>query len=158
MNYTSLTSCTGILVCIYALYVEYSKENDKDYKPVCDISDKISCTKVLLSEYSRGFGLLPRTWKNSWLNQRNPVFGLIFYSLLLVLDHYGTFGALKLSLVLAILSCIGSVYLAYLLYFVLKSLCLVCLAIYVINAVLLINYSWKYYNFPSSEFKTTKLN
>ncbi|KAA0187383.1 Vitamin K epoxide reductase complex subunit 1 [Fasciolopsis buskii] len=157
MNCASLISCSGILVCVYALYVEHSKEADSDYQPACDISDRISCTKAFLSKYSRGFGLLPRMLENSFLNQRNPVYGLIFYSLLLVLDRCGTLGALKLSLFLAVLSCIGSIYLAYLLYFVIRSLCLVCLTVYAINAALLIIYSWRYYHFQS-EPKTTKFN
>lgn len=51
MNCASLISCSGILVCVYALYVEHSKEADSDYQPACDISDRISCTKAFLSKF-----------------------------------------------------------------------------------------------------------
>ena len=41
----------------------------------------------------------------------------------------------------SVVSCVGSAYLAFVLFFVLKDLCLVCIATYVINSVLLyLNY------------------
>lgn len=50
--------------------------------------------------------------------------------------------AVTLAYYASILSCIGSVYLAVILFFVLKDVCLVCIATYIINAGLLyLNYS-----------------
>ena len=48
----------GISVCIYALSVEFHVEANPEYEAMCDINDKMSCTKVLTSEYGKGFGLL----------------------------------------------------------------------------------------------------
>ena len=40
----------GLLLSIYAYYVEEKYEKDSNYKPICDIDpDRISCTKVLTS-------------------------------------------------------------------------------------------------------------
>ena len=40
----------GLLLAIYALYVETRVETDPSYKPICDLDpNRISCTKVLTS-------------------------------------------------------------------------------------------------------------
>ena len=41
----------GILLSIYAYYVEFHKENDKDFIAACDISETMSCSKVFTSKY-----------------------------------------------------------------------------------------------------------
>jgi vitamin-K-epoxide reductase (warfarin-sensitive) len=43
----------------------------------------------------------------------------------------------KFALFSSVLACVGSLYLAFILAFVLKDLCLVCIATYVVNAGLL---------------------
>ena len=46
----------------------------------------------------------------------------------------------------SVISCIGSAYLAFILFFVLKDLCLVCIATYVVNGVLMyLNYQRYFY-------------
>ena len=40
----------GILVSLYALYVEVQKERDPTYVAHCDFHEKASCTRVLTSE------------------------------------------------------------------------------------------------------------
>lgn len=52
----------GIGVCIYALSVEFHKEADPGYEAMCDISETMSCSKVLTSEWGKGFGLLGTWW------------------------------------------------------------------------------------------------
>ena len=39
----------GILVSVYALYVETRKHRDKTYKAVCDLGENMSCSRVLTS-------------------------------------------------------------------------------------------------------------
>ena len=46
--------------------------------------------------------------------------------------------ALKLKLFLSVVSNLGNFYLAYILYFVLKDFCIVCVSFYVINGILLV--------------------
>jgi uncharacterized membrane protein len=37
----------GVLLCLYAIYVEYQKTASPDFVALCDISEKISCSKVI---------------------------------------------------------------------------------------------------------------
>ena len=46
-----LACFVGISLSAYALHVELSKEHNKDYKALCDISEHMSCSKVFSSKY-----------------------------------------------------------------------------------------------------------
>lgn len=39
----------GILVSVYALYVETRKHKDSGYKAACDLGENMSCSRVLTS-------------------------------------------------------------------------------------------------------------
>ena len=39
----------GILVSVYALYVETRKHRDHTYKAACDLGENMSCSRVLTS-------------------------------------------------------------------------------------------------------------
>ena len=45
-----VTCVLGIVVSLYALHVEVSKFEDKDFKAMCDISEAVSCSKVFTSK------------------------------------------------------------------------------------------------------------
>jgi len=113
----------GFILSLYTFVVEKRRKKDKNYKPACDISDKISCTKAFSSKYGKTFGL------------SNYIYGMIFYVviLLLTLD-----GLINYIFYISILAVLGSVYLAYVLYFKVKSFCLVCNGIYLVNVLLLV--------------------
>lgn len=50
--YIIILSLFGLLVALYSYYVKVSYyKNPTKYKAVCDINERISCTKVLISEY-----------------------------------------------------------------------------------------------------------
>lgn len=117
-----IVSIIGLLLSIYAIYIEKQVAKQKGYKAVCDISDKMNCGKVLTSKYGTTAGV------------SNSVAGVIFYIIIFLLSFYN----ITYVLYLAILSIIGSVYLAYFQYFKLKTLCLVCSSIYVVNILLVI--------------------
>ncbi|MCH7568535.1 MAG: hypothetical protein IIA87_03865 [Nanoarchaeota archaeon] len=112
----------GFLLSFYALYIEKKYEKSKKYKSLCDISEKVSCTKAFSSKYGKLFGL------------SNSVYGMIFYLVILLLSFYNITYIFYLSM----LAVIGSVYLAYVLYFKLNNFCLVCSGIYLVNIILLI--------------------
>ena len=40
----------GIALSIYALYVEMTKLQNRDFKAMCDISETMSCSKVFTSK------------------------------------------------------------------------------------------------------------
>ncbi|XP_017478305.1 PREDICTED: vitamin K epoxide reductase complex subunit 1-like protein 1 [Rhagoletis zephyria] len=135
-------SClVGMLLSAYATYVELRAEKDASYVAMCDLSPKVSCTAVFTSSYGRGFGLTK--YLTSW-NPPNGVLGVAFYILLLLLTPPRHHLLSLLQLLLCFVSNLLSVYLAYLLYFVLEDLCVVCVSIYVVNFVCLLE-SWKIY-------------
>ncbi|KXJ29143.1 vitamin K epoxide reductase complex subunit 1 [Exaiptasia diaphana] len=134
-----LLCITGLGLSIYALHVETSKVKNKDFKALCDINEHMSCSKVFASKYGTGFGLVePVLGKNSQLNVPNSIFGILFYTLVCLIGFSSSKFAAFLNLAFSIASCFGSLYLGYILYFVLHDVCLVCLSTYVVNALLLV--------------------
>jgi len=71
------------------------------------------------------------------LNSSNGVLGIIFYSLQIFFGLIATPLFNKFALFSSVLACLGSAYLAFILAFILKDLCVVCIATYIINAGLL---------------------
>ena len=56
MIFIILLTLAGIVISIYAYMVEMNIAQNPEYKPACDLSDKISCTKVMGSSYSKMLG------------------------------------------------------------------------------------------------------
>uniref|UniRef100_A0AC11CJ95 Vitamin K epoxide reductase complex subunit 1 n=1 Tax=Ovis aries TaxID=9940 RepID=A0AC11CJ95_SHEEP len=90
--------------------------------------------RLLLQVWGRGFGLVEHVLgKDSVLNQSNSIFGCIFYTLQLLL---GCLQGRRVSVLLrlsSLVSLAGSVYLAWILFFVLYDFCIVCITTYAIN-------------------------
>ncbi|XP_064460339.1 vitamin K epoxide reductase complex subunit 1-like [Ornithodoros turicata] len=129
----------GVVLSIYAYHVETQKERDSQYVAMCDVSAHMSCSKVFTSRFGRGFGLLEYlVGRESPYNQPNSVFGVIFYVTVFVcgLLPGKSFGVTCISM--SLLSILGSVYLACILYFVLHDFCFICVTTYVINFFLLV--------------------
>ncbi|ELT87583.1 hypothetical protein CAPTEDRAFT_131213 [Capitella teleta] len=135
----------GAGLSVYAYHVETTKEKDNSYRAACDINEQMSCSKVFTSRYGRGFGILEHVvGKKSPLNQPNSVFGLVFYALQTILGLQRTSSAAFMQVILAVMANMGSVYLAYILYFVLNDVCVVCVSTYVVNFLLLLTCINKY--------------
>lgn len=121
-------ACLGLAVSAYAFFLERklkrsdSGDGSAAYKPACDINDRFSCSKPILSEYGSFFGI------------SNAVLGLLFYATIILLVG---FGFMKLVFWGALAACVVSVFLAYILFFKLKVFCVVCSSIYLINFLLL---------------------
>ncbi|XP_006880867.1 PREDICTED: vitamin K epoxide reductase complex subunit 1-like protein 1-like [Elephantulus edwardii] len=129
----------GILLSIYAYHVEHEKERDPEHRALCDLGPWVKCSAALTSRWGRGFGLLGSIFgKDGVLNQPNSVFGLIFYILQLLLGMTASAVAALILMTSSIASVVGSLYLAYILYFVLKEFCLICVTTYVLNFILLV--------------------
>lgn len=137
----------GILVSAYALYVETRKHRDNTYKAACDLGENMSCSRVLTSSYSKGFGVVEiLLGKEHFLNMPNCILGIVFYSMQFVLGMLWFSWVPAMLFMTSVVSCVGSAYLAFVLCFVLKDLCLVCMATYVINGMLMyLNYQ-RYYS------------
>ncbi|XP_018354410.1 PREDICTED: vitamin K epoxide reductase complex subunit 1 isoform X2 [Trachymyrmex septentrionalis] len=126
------TCVLGLVLSYYAYTVEVKKDQDDSYQPMCDISEHISCTKVFMTEYGKGFGLFP---KDSVFNIRNPIYGLIFYTLIAILNMINNYTFSVAIVILGIMSNILSIYLSYILCFY-RDICVVCISMYIINAVI----------------------
>ncbi|KAJ8043613.1 Vitamin K epoxide reductase complex subunit 1-like protein 1 [Holothuria leucospilota] len=150
-----LLCIAGIGLSLYAFNVETKKESDKDYTAMCDIGDRISCSKVFTSKYGRGFGLIePILGKDNFLNVPNSIYGLVFYSLQMYLCTVHTPRASLFMLVNSLLSNAGSIYLACILYFVLEDACVVCISTYMVNFLLLLLSVMKWRQINSAKKKS----
>lgn len=130
-----IISCLiGLVLSLYATYVEINSELDRNYRALCDISARISCTKVFSSRYGKGFGLLGHVvGEESKLNQPNGFMGVMFYIFIGLLCLTDNVRMAKAQVILCVVSNLLSLYLAYLLYFVLEDFCVVCVSTYVVN-------------------------
>lgn len=116
-------SVVGLGVCLYGFYVERQLQIDHTYKAACDLSDQASCTKTFLSPWGKLLGV------------SNIYVGLVFYLGMLVL---GVLHLTCLAFLGPVGACIGSLFLAYILYTKVKTFCLICTSLCVINALLLL--------------------
>ncbi|GLV33878.1 Vitamin-K epoxide reductase [Carabus blaptoides fortunei] len=123
---------------VYAYIIETKFEADDKYEPMCDIHERISCTKAFASEYGKGFGLIP---EDSIFYKPNSLYGIVHYCVTIALSMINTKFVTKLLLFLVVLSNLSSIYFAYILYFILYDLCVVCVSIYAVNA-LMFKYSY----------------
>ncbi len=112
----------GVLLSLYALSVKYHLSKKKNYHAICDISDKVSCTKAMGSRYGTLF-IIP-----------NSAFGVLFYLTVMLLGYFDEMNAV---LWLSVLAVVASVYLAYVSFFKLKIVCPVCVGTYGVNILLL---------------------
>ncbi|NP_001027838.1 vitamin K epoxide reductase complex subunit 1 [Takifugu rubripes] len=128
----------GLLLSVYALHVELSRERNPDYRAMCDLGESVSCSKVFSSRWGRGFGLVQYfVDKDSPLNQPNSVLGIIFYTLQMCLGLSLSRKAALFLVFSSWVSVAGSLYLASILAFVLGDFCMVCVSTYLVNFVLL---------------------
>ncbi|KAJ1184839.1 hypothetical protein NDU88_001636 [Pleurodeles waltl] len=129
----------GILLSVYAFHVERELERDPQYRALCDLNQWVRCAPVFASRWGRGFGLLGSIFgQDSVLNQPNSVFCLIFYVLQMLLGLTVSAVAALILMTSSIVSVVGSLYLAYVMYFALKGFCIICVATYLLNFILLI--------------------
>lgn len=116
-----LLSFIGFLLSLYSIILTRNLKN-KNYKPLCDISTRISCSKVFTNPASKLFGL------------HNSIIGIIYYSFIFTLTLIFS----KFILPLSSIALIISIYLAYISYFKIKSFCIICSLIYLINILIFI--------------------
>ena len=147
INIIGLCGICGIVVTLYAIYVERMAKSksgggQSKYKAICDVNDSMSCTLVLTSKYSKMMGTIFNLDKDSWFNLPNTYYGLLFYVCVTLYPLY-PFILIPFREVLllgaSLMSIVSSVMLAYILYFKLKNLCMVCIVTYVINITILLS-------------------
>ena len=112
----------GFALSVYSLFIEWRILRDSSYKPLCDISSRVSCSKPLLSPYSKLFIV------------SNSVVGMLYYATVFALVWFNQNFLLVIVCSLAVAM---SIIFAYFLYFRVRALCILCTALYVINFLLL---------------------
>lgn len=115
-----LLSLIGLMVSLYAYAVRLRIRRDRTYKPLCDISEKVSCSKAFSSGFATTAGI------------PNPLFGILFYCgcALISLTEPG------LMIWLAVPGFIAVLYLAVISYIIQRNFCVVCSTVYLINTLL----------------------
>lgn len=118
-----ILSLIGLCISVYAYFTEKKLQENPNYHPACDISDRISCSKPMQSQYGKLFFV------------SNSFAGMIFY---IAMAIAALMNAKILVIVGAAAAFCMTLYLAYLLYFKIKSFCVVCTSLYLVNILLLI--------------------
>ena len=112
----------GLAISVYMYFIEQNLKQTPDYKPVCDINDRISCTKSMKSVYNNIFLI------------SNPIACMLYYVVIAIL------ALLHFPMVL-LGAAIGGVVItgifAYFLFFKIVSLCVLCVSMYIINGIIL---------------------
>jgi vitamin-K-epoxide reductase (warfarin-sensitive) len=116
-------AAVGFCISLYTYLLEKKIKKQPNYKSVCDISDRVSCTKPMKSPYASIFYF------------SNAIVGVAYYLMIIVLALLQMHSLLLFA---TVIGCIASAFLAYLLYFKIKSLCLLCTSLYIINILLLL--------------------
>lgn len=143
----------GLVLSLYAMHVKAARARDKDYRALCDVGTAISCSRVFSSRWGQGFGLVePLLGRDSVFNQSNSIFGCVFYTLQLLLGCLRARWASVLLVLSSLVSLAGSVYLAWILFFVLYDFCFVCVTTYAINVGLMM-LSFREVRGPQSKVK-----
>ena len=123
MTVVFILALIGLVISIYGINVENKLKENAQYKAACDLSDQISCSRPMLSEYNKLLGI-----SNIWACA-------LYYCVIIA----STFMELPmLPLILSIVGCAVSVVFAYILYFKIHSFCLICTSLYAINIALMI--------------------
>lgn len=111
----------GLIISVYGITVERKLQQDAQYKAICDISDSISCTRPFLSPYGKILGI-----SNIWASA--------FYYVAII-----TITLMHFPQALTLITSAGllvTIVFAYILYFKIRSLCLICTFLYCINIAL----------------------
>jgi len=122
-----LISFAGLVLAVYALYVEYMMAFHREgFVALCDFGSWASCSKVLTSEHSHLFFDIP-----------NAAMGALFYvaCMLYTLLTFIPFRR-QLYLLATLFSSALSIYLATVLY-AMGDFCALCVSTYLVNFALL---------------------
>ncbi|KAJ8604821.1 hypothetical protein CTAYLR_001022 [Chrysophaeum taylorii] len=119
----------GLLVALYALYVETSMKADEFYEPAC-VTRWGSCATVFKSDYAHLLSHWGLVSKNGQWDLSLATLGAMNYAVYIA---YPLWRAPTLLLTLSLASCGFSIYLLYVLKVVLQDFCVVCTTFHVIN-------------------------
>ena len=117
-----ILAVVGFCIAAYTYITEQKIKQNPTFRPVCDLSDIVSCSKPMKSPYANFFMI------------SNGLAGMLFYTTIALLAYLHTHTLLILA---AFAGCVVSCILGYFLYVKVKAICLLCTALYLINFLLL---------------------
>lgn len=112
----------GFCISVYTYIVEKKVRAEPEYHAACDLSDTVSCTKPMKSPYANIFYF------------SNALAGMLYYTVIALLAAFDLHLLLQIATALGV--CVSAV-LAYLLYFKVRALCILCTSLYIVNILLL---------------------
>ena len=121
-------------------YLDKKLHEDSDYVALCDVAERVSCSAVITSEYSKLFSLIGLVPIDSFLDVPNANYGVVFYSVLFILYLFSLRHSFVKVLVLlaAVASSVLSLALFYIMVYILQDICVVCMCTHACNAIVLI--------------------
>eukprot|EP00918_Siedleckia_nematoides_P102009 GHVU01222901.1.p1 GENE.GHVU01222901.1~~GHVU01222901.1.p1 ORF type:complete len:168 (-),score=2.26 GHVU01222901.1:2792-3295(-) len=140
MRFTTVLGFVGLVASAYAVYVERNAGKE-EFNPFCNFGEGRNCLTALTSEYAhmlRHFGIVSA---GSLWDVSNAMAGLVYYGIILgyPLRSARPFRR-NVYLVLSLFGLATSLYYGWILYFVLKDLCVVCITTYVVNVLITLGF------------------
>jgi|LauGreSuBDMM15SN_2_FD.fasta_scaffold26770_2 vitamin-K-epoxide reductase (warfarin-sensitive) len=140
VNLSLVFSIAGMALSLYALHVEHESSQDSSFRSLCDFSPEVSCSKVFQSEYGKIWSKLGLIPKDSVLDQPNALYGFVFYCIIATTTFFKKNAiASHVALFFGAASVLLSAYLGYILAFVMKHFCALCVSTYVCNGGIFID-------------------
>lgn len=131
MGTAMLLCVVGIGIALDLTHVFVLSRTDPDYQSFCAVSEGMNCETVALSRWSTAWGV------------PNSIWGIAGYAFGLVLTGIATFRRTRgpgagLVVALALAMAAVSLWLVYVMHFLIGSLCILCLALDVVNLGILV--------------------
>ena len=136
-----LFALLGVCVAGYALYIEYTHQMNPgvELQFFCDkLFSWASCSKAITGPYGKVLSLWGIVAHGSTFDIPNSLIGATYYVLALVLPWQSSGALAAFFLVAGVGSLAFSCYLAYVLKFVLREFCIICVSSYVINMLIFV--------------------
>ncbi|VBB19004.1 hypothetical protein YASMINEVIRUS_1536 [Yasminevirus sp. GU-2018] len=130
----------GLYVSSLASYYKYRVWMDPSYRPDCDCAQPEPDTFIPTTQNMMDgvFTVLAHKKSALLLGIPNTVFGMVFYTGMILINYYKFPFCHELTLLSTIVSCTGSVYLWYTMVNEVRSVCVICSSIHAISFLTLI--------------------
>lgn len=132
----------GLSVSMLATYYKFRVWYDPSYKPDCDCANPEPDSLIPTKEDTINgiFTVLDHEKSAMFLNIPNTVFGILFYSFMMLINMYQVPYAYHITFFFTVISCVGSIFLWYTMIITILSVCALCSAIHSISFLTLLSF------------------
>ncbi|PFH34525.1 vitamin k epoxide reductase family protein [Besnoitia besnoiti] len=131
----AILSLAGLALSFYCIHVQQHSETKLAYKPYCDISLNMMCSKVALSPYSHLLALYGLVEPHGPMDISNGHLGVAFYTFMLTYP-LGKHVCTSVYFLATVAALMFSGYLCYVMYAILSNISIISAGVAVINALL----------------------